>query len=75
MVRSIWPFSWLLTKAATALPLSILLNVILFAYLLSAAGKQQDSEEIILNGWDRIPTELITAGCAAMFLLGILLTP
>ena len=75
VVRSIWPFSWLLTKAATALPLSILLNVILFAYLLSAAGKQQDSEEIILNGWDRIPTELITAGCAAMFLLGILLTP
>ena len=30
VVRSIWPFSWLLTKAATALPLSILLNVILF---------------------------------------------
>ncbi|HZK24703.1 MAG TPA: HAMP domain-containing sensor histidine kinase [Oscillospiraceae bacterium] len=75
VVRNIWPFSWFLTSAGIMLPLTIVVSILLFSFLLAAAGTQRNSEELVLNRWDRIPTDLISLGCGTLFLLGVIILP
>ncbi|NLZ39518.1 MAG: sensor histidine kinase [Firmicutes bacterium] len=71
VLQYMWPFSWFVPIAGIALPLLIVISIFLFAFLLSAAGTQKDSKQIVLNGLDRIPSDVITVICAILFILGL----
>ena len=65
--ETLYSVRYLMIAAAAALSL---LSLILFIYLMCAAGHRNDKEEVTLNFLDRIPLDLFAAGIlAAAFIL------
>jgi signal transduction histidine kinase len=68
----LWPFSWFWEIANAALPLAVIINILLFAYLLGSAGVTAAGDKIELNAFDRIYGDVLTAFAILLGMLGLI---
>ncbi|MCR3921821.1 MAG: HAMP domain-containing histidine kinase [Firmicutes bacterium] len=72
VVKDWWPFRWFLYTSVYMLPLSVVVSILLFAFLLMSAGVRKDDEQVELHGADRIYADVLTVLCAVLLFFGIL---